>query len=208
MFVSWPPRCPIGYVFTAMDTTADDSDSDAAPTTGETISTTLVSAEYDPTWDAGIYLPPAAIGDRVWYDNDRDGMQIRRTGGGNLTVVLLDRSGAVLSTTVTDGSGSYIFRDLQPGGFYSLRFVTSTLPLSHHQPNAVGDDAADSDADPATGATVLTTLDVDEYDPTWDMGIYLPPATMVTGFGSTTIGTVYRMAANEVCLGLWYICST
>ena len=39
-----------------------------------TISTTLISGENDPTWDAGIF-PLAGIGDRVWYDVNANGIQ-------------------------------------------------------------------------------------------------------------------------------------
>lgn len=65
--------------------------------------TTLTSGENDPTWDAGLY-EPAGIGDVVWYDNDRDGVQdAGETGVANVTVQLLNHSDAiVISTTTTE----------------------------------------------------------------------------------------------------------
>ncbi len=50
---------PEGYDITLQDQGADDAvDSDADPTTGRTICTTLDPGEYDPTWDCGLYLVP------------------------------------------------------------------------------------------------------------------------------------------------------
>jgi len=48
---------PEGHMFTQRDAGSDDGlDSDADPTTGATVCTTLNSGENDMTWDAGIYL--------------------------------------------------------------------------------------------------------------------------------------------------------
>ena len=127
----------------------------------------------------GIYLPPAAIGDRVWYDNNRNGLQENGEAGvANVTVELLNSAGTVISSTTTNASGYYSFTNLTPAA-YSIHFVLTTLPADTlvTTPNA-GDDVADSDADPTTGATMLTTLSPTEYDPSWDMGIYLPPAAI------------------------------
>jgi len=50
---------PEGYAITLQDQGGDDAnDSDADPTTGIAICTTLDSGEYDPTWDCGLYLVP------------------------------------------------------------------------------------------------------------------------------------------------------
>jgi len=50
---------PMGYVFTMQDAGMDDAlDSDADPTTGMTVCTTLDEGETDLTWDAGMYMPP------------------------------------------------------------------------------------------------------------------------------------------------------
>jgi hypothetical protein len=61
---------PADYFFSPQDRGADDEvDSDADPTTGKTITTTLESGETDLTWDAGLHL--CSIGDRVWHDEDK-----------------------------------------------------------------------------------------------------------------------------------------
>ena len=59
---------PNGY------TAADYIDSDADPTSGMTICTTLVPGENDMTWDAGIYLlpPPPGTGTPGYWKNHPD----------------------------------------------------------------------------------------------------------------------------------------
>jgi Tol biopolymer transport system component/protocatechuate 3,4-dioxygenase beta subunit len=71
---------------------------------------------------------------------------------------------------VTDASGGYLFQNLTPGD-YAVEFI---LPPNYlFSPRDSGaDDAADSDADTATGRTVVTNLISNEVDLTWDAGIY------------------------------------
>jgi uncharacterized repeat protein (TIGR01451 family) len=53
---------PSGYDFSPQDQGADDTlDSDADPTTGQTVATTLDPGEDDPTWDAGMYRTGPAL---------------------------------------------------------------------------------------------------------------------------------------------------
>ncbi|MEZ4707418.1 MAG: SdrD B-like domain-containing protein [Caldilineaceae bacterium] len=173
---------PVGYVISPQDqgdqTDGGSADSDADPVTGETVQTTLTSGENDPTWDAGLYQP-AAIGDYVWYDDNADGVQdAGETGVVSVTVELLDSTGAVIDTMETDATGYYSFTNLVPGA-YSVRFDLATLPAGYQpSPQDQGDQTdegvSDSDADVSTGATIQTTLDSGENDPTWDMGIYQP----------------------------------
>jgi len=116
----------------------------------------------------------AGLGDRVWYDDNRNGVQDPgETGVSNVTVHLLNSSGTVISTTATSATGYYSFTNLAPGQ-YSVRFVIDTLPNGYEltSQDRGGDDAADSDANPTTGETILTTLMDNEYDPTWDAGIW------------------------------------
>jgi len=67
---------PEGHVFSPMNMGGDPAkDSDADPETGLTVCTTLDPGENDMTWDAGIYVPLACIGDYVWMDMNMDGIQ-------------------------------------------------------------------------------------------------------------------------------------
>ncbi|HVU15093.1 MAG TPA: SdrD B-like domain-containing protein, partial [Phototrophicaceae bacterium] len=157
------------YQFSPQDQGDDSQDSDADFSTGKTDQTHLLSGVNDLTWDAGL-VPLASIGDRVWIDINNNGVQ--DSGEDNYegaTVNLLDQDGNVIDTTTTDVNGNYLFDKLSPGQ-YGIQVV---LP-AHYQfspQDQGGDDGKDSDVDFSTGKTVITTLDPDEHDLTWDAGI-------------------------------------
>jgi len=116
----------------------------------------------------------ASIGDFVWNDENKDGIQDGSESGVQyVTVHLYDCSNTWKATTATDANGFYKFDHLVPGDYY----VKFTLPANYafSPKDAGGDDALDSDVNPATGKTTCTTLDANEYDATWDAGIYLIP---------------------------------
>ena len=118
----------------------------------------------------------AAVGNRVWLDNDRDGFQDEdERGVGDVTVQLLDGNGAVLATAVTDASGTYRFTGLAPGS-YRVRvvFPASMVPTA---PNVVAGDLTDSDID-AGGTTPEIVVATDEEDLSWDAGLFVPTAVM------------------------------
>jgi protocatechuate 3,4-dioxygenase beta subunit len=164
---------PAGYTFSPQDQGADDAaDSDADPTSGRTVQTTLESGETDLTWDAGLYQT-AALGDRVWEDVDGDGIQdAGEPGIPGVTVELYDCDGNLIATDVTDASGLYLFEDVEPG-CYVVEFVAPAGYTFSPQDQGT-DDAADSDANPANGRTTQITLDSGETDLTWDAGLYEP----------------------------------
>ena len=92
----------------------------------------------------------------------------------NVTVYLKDAAGAIIATTQTDSVGIYLFDGLVPGD-YAIQFDLSTLPTGYQvspQNNpADPTDQSDSDGDPVMGMTETTTLDPDEDDRSWDLGI-------------------------------------
>ncbi|MFK7973090.1 MAG: SdrD B-like domain-containing protein [Bacteroidia bacterium] len=179
---------PTDYILTQKDANGnnpaplqDSIDSDAHPVTGLTIPTLLSPMESDTSWDAGIYKPLAEIGDLVWYDNDRDGLQdpTGEPGVPGVIVYLLNTNGDTLETDVTDPDGLYRFIDVNPGD-YKVAFDLSTIPTDYvvSPQNQGVTDASDSDASPVDGCTQVTNLIADEIDTRWDMGIYLPPASI------------------------------
>ncbi len=121
------------------------------------------------------------IGDYVWHDLNRDGIQ--DSGEPNLpdvTVTLADGSGNVIATTTTDSTGFYLFDELGKGD-YQVDVDESTLPsgLVPTIQDAGGDDAVDSDG-PADGSFVAVTLAADDSeDLTIDFGFILPCSSSV-----------------------------
>jgi hypothetical protein len=69
---------------------------------------------------------PVSLGDRVWWDEDEDGLQDPGEPGiAGVTVRLYDADGVLVATTVTDADGRYLFTSadgLRPDVAYTVRF--------------------------------------------------------------------------------------
>lgn len=157
----------------------------AGATFGRTSSFT-VNAGDDITYvDAGIKVQAtslAILGDYVWYDNDRDGIQDSDEPGiAGVTVNLKNSGGTVISTVKTDAYGYFMFNGLSAGN-YSLNFETpSGLTITQKNLGSLG--YLDSDADPANGNTVLVALVAGEKNTTLDCGMH-------STSGSGTVGAL------------------
>ena len=146
----------------------------------------LPYGQDDMTIDAGLYYRTelCEVGDYVWYDEDRDGIQDTNEKGVEGIVVVLERCDSgetwneeaweVVGTTKTDANGKYIFTDLQPG-YYRVAFGVGDpwiVTISR-----VGDIALDSDAIRPDGDSYYSSsfyLNAGDSDMTWDAGIYKP----------------------------------
>jgi hypothetical protein len=174
---------PSGVIIVPPDQGGDDAlDSDANVNDGKTACTPPIpSGGTDRTLDMGM-VRTVTVGDRVWFDNNTNGIQDNgEPGVENVTVRLFmangqpanDINGNAVPAQTTNGSGNYLFTNLPPGAYYVI-FDTSTLPAGYvvTTPNAGNDDAADSDANPGTGQTAATPfLPGGSQDLTLDMGI-------------------------------------
>ncbi|MGO4454783.1 SdrD B-like domain-containing protein [Arthrobacter sp. RAF14] len=127
--------------------------------------------------DAGI-VPLGSLGDKVWRDDNGDGVQgDNEPGISDVKVELLDKDGNPVKdsngnpiTTTTDANGNYKFSDL-PLGDYKVKF---DLPQDSKftSEGAGTDQAKDSNPDPATGVTSAVSLTADAPDNmTVDAGI-------------------------------------
>lgn len=176
---------PANVVFTTVDAAAagDSSDSDANPTTGRVKVVAPASGANsltepdDPSIDAGL-VRSVSVGDYVWFDHNRDGLQTAgEPGVPNVIVNLYDATGTLLDTTTTDASGFYAFGDLLALANYTIEFIR---PAETSFTGALdGDASKDSDADPVTGRFSFTApasgnnLKAPELsdDPTIDAGL-------------------------------------
>lgn len=166
----------------------DDNDSDITDNFGP-LTTDLfevMSGQFVKNIDAGAYKP-ATIGDRVWNDLNKNGVQEQgEPGVANVIVRIFNQSGTLLETTSTNAQGLYSFNNLRQRLYY-LQF---SLPAGFQftQQNTSGSSADDSDVD-NTGTTPLislahgvTLLDI-------DAGIHSTSSRIV-------IGTIWK-DANE-----------
>ena len=174
---------PEGFAFTLKDQGTDDRfDSDANPTSGVTDVFTLAEGERIFRVDAGLIPalePTASLGDKVFLDADRDGIQdAGEVGVAGMTVELtgagedgtLGTADDITATTTTDANGMYAFTDLAAGD-YKVTFTNLPEGFEFTTQNAGGDDAADSDADPTNGMTQVVTLNPGDVNLTLDAGI-------------------------------------
>ncbi|WP_435748894.1 SdrD B-like domain-containing protein [Microbacterium sp. PMB16] len=157
---------PDRFSFTRPNVGADDADSDADPATGlSSVVRIDTAAPVNLTADAGIG-EFGSIGDTVWLDADRDGVQdAAERGVSGVTAVLYGSGGAEIARTTTDSAGKYLFSVL-PLGAYSVGFEGFPAGMTLTSRDAGGDDAQDSDADPATGRTATVTLTSQSRDVT------------------------------------------
>lgn len=120
--------------------------------------------------DCGTAL--TALGDTVWFDFNEDGLQDPfEPGIGGVVVNLYNGSnGALISTTVTDANGYYLF-DFLPAGNYFVGFFPADgfVPTSQ---DSGGDDVNDSDANMLTGLTGNYYLPLDSINLTIDAGLF------------------------------------
>ena len=161
---------PSGLVPSPCDAGGDDTiDNDC---TGVTVVLTADDAD-DPTIDFGYNAPcSGSIGDLVWHDLNRDGIQDGGEPGiENVTVRLKDTMGNVLATDITGLNGDYSFFGLCLGD-YVVEVDGATLPAGFVPSpcNAGLDDSVDNDCSPA-----MVNLPTDaSQDDTIDFGYNSP----------------------------------
>ncbi len=160
-------------------TAGADNNSDASLTDGN--SPVIVMdvngagiAKNNFTIDAG-YFKPAQLGNYVWNDINKDGIQDNaEVGVAGITVTLFDNSNTVVSATITDAYGYYKFAPLDPGTYH----VGFTLPANYvfTLPN-ISTDEVDNDVNPITGITGDYVIVSGDSNMTVDAGIYFQQRT-------------------------------
>ncbi len=176
---------------------ADDVNSDAADsldndTARRTREYTLAAGEVNLTVDAGLIsltgLANSAVGDRVWLDNNKNGIQDEGEPSYEPPVTVnLYREGvdAPIATQLTSG-GLYLFDGLD-SGTYCVGFVipdgyTVTTPNAGDNPNLDSDVISISNG---IGRTTCFNLPTLTTDLSWDLGIYPTDDTPPTNLDPT-----------------------
>ncbi len=109
---------PAGYVPSASNAGANQGvDSNGSPASVSLAANNSV----DLTIDFGFTKNSGKIGDYVWYDKDRDGIQ--EWGEYGIAGVVVTLSGPVNATATTNSSGAYLFTGL-PAGTYTVTVAT------------------------------------------------------------------------------------
>ena len=172
---------PEGTEFTTKGEGDDPAtDSNPNPDTGITDEVTVggENPNEDLTIDAGIFeMPPpeqCRIGDYVWNDVNKDGIQgDDEPAVPGVTVTLLDEDGNPVEgvdPVETDDSGKYLFDEIECGS-YTVKFEDPE-GRDFTSPGEGDDPAVDSNPDPDTGVT--EPVEVTEEDPedlTVDAGV-------------------------------------
>ena len=111
------------------------------------------------------------IGDRVWFDNNANGIQdAGEIGISGVTVKLRNSSGTVISTTTTNSSGNYLFSSVPAPANYSVEFPLS-ISVGTLTTALVGSNTAvDSDPNVSTGITASFSLVVGQDITSIDAG--------------------------------------
>ncbi len=158
---------PANMGFVKQDQGGDDSkDSDVNVEDGKSHTFTVKSGDSITDVDAGI--EPGALGDRVWLDSNGNGLQDSgEPGVANVTVNLLDGSGAIVATQTTDATGFYNFAAVLPGE-YTVQFVVPA-GMTLVTANQGSDDTLDSD--PAADGKIAVTIVSGVGNQTVDAGI-------------------------------------
>jgi serine-aspartate repeat-containing protein C/D/E len=178
-----------GYGLTTQDVGSNDRiDSDANSSTGLTRVFTLANGECNTTIDAGYYCkPPASVGDYVWFDCNKNGIQDCDEDGVSGVTVTLKGAGAdghfgtaddISKTTTTDACGYYKFTGLTGGQQYQIQFGTKagytyTLADQGNSGNL------DSDANQTTGLSHVFTLADGQHLTNVDAGLVCKPLASV-----------------------------
>ncbi|MDE9799885.1 SdrD B-like domain-containing protein [Staphylococcus delphini] len=155
---------PEGYTPTQTGQGSTENDSNGTSTK------VTVGDNDDLTLDSGFYkteppVPPTRnIGDKVWEDTNKDGIQdADEPGIANVTVTLTDADGNVVGTRTTDTNGNYLFEDVKPGD-YTVTFETP----EGYTPTQTGQGTADNDSN---GTSTKVTVG-DSDDLSLDSGFY------------------------------------
>ncbi len=187
---------PEGYDFTRQDAgdhlrffhsiTGDDIDSDVLELNGRSETFNLGVGEALNSMDAGLVKPEAAatgsVGDRVWHDQNINGLQdAGEPGYAGMKVRLYQASENMqnkqdpVAETITDKKGNYRFDDVAAGDYY-VQFVANfpsngRASFQFTRAGAGDDDSKDSDVTGFNGRSNVFSVKAGEAVTNLDAGV-------------------------------------
>jgi hypothetical protein len=174
---------PNGSLFTSRELLASSTGSDVYPSSGKTGVIILAAGQVNLDVDAGVIPAIAAsVGDYVWIDANKNGLQdATEKGVPGVIVKLKDAVGDVIGEAITEGNGKYLFASVIPANGYTITF--SNLPLGYKFTQSGGTilDSTNSDADTTTanlGVTNAFNLASGQHLRTIDAGIFKGSITL------------------------------
>jgi len=131
------------------------------------------------------YIGPASIGDFVWLDlNDNGRQDADEPGVEGITLNLLNMSGVIQQTLVSDANGQYLFEDLQPG-LYRIILV-GLDPIYMLTRSGQANEDVDSDFERVGTLISTSVLALNSNETILDVDLGLVPSPSQLG------GTVWR----------------
>jgi len=153
-------------------------------------------------------LDKAQLGDKVWFDADKNGKQnAGESGLKNITVELYDANGDLNGTTLTDENGTYVFVDLEAGE-YSVKFIAKEgWSITKQDVDGV-DESKDSDADTTTGMTKSITLNDGDKNMDIDAGMYQTEKPSIKVVTTTNGGNVANIVVGDIVKWTYLVTNT
>ena len=176
----------VGVTCELQGTATDGQYTNIVTATGLSIGETLT--RQDPSNYFG--YNPGAIGDYVWIDINKNGIQeASEPALPNVEVKLHNANDdALLGTTTTDAAGFYLFDNLAAGDYYlifDLSQNTNFTTFTTQNAGGNSNDAADSDVN-SSGRTPNINLSTGGKDRSWDAGVDGGDATALSITSSAT----------------------
>ena len=158
------------------------------------------TAFFEQTVTEGVCAEQTAIGDFVWLDENRDGVQDPSEAGiPNLQVFLYNANNLTtpIASTLTDFNGKYLFNPL-PAGEYVIGFAEPGTNFTTTTANNSANDEIDSDIDATTLQTPPQLIANGDEVLTLDAGFieYECTVSVPSGIERICLGTSLQLGAS------------
>jgi large repetitive protein len=153
------------------------------------------------------------IGDYVWNDLNKNGVQDLTDPGISGAVVRLENpDGSIVNTTLTDAGGKYLFSNVLPGTYLVAVNIPSGFQLT--SPNTGTNDNVDSDFNLANGKTDAKVFTSGQNDISIDAGFFAQSCNQINSVSTSKpnicagdTSTIQAISTGNVQIE-WYAAAT